>query len=237
MKKIAAIFVFLLPFLAYAGSQGTISVAPGTITNWTSGATISYTSVYNQNTIYIFNPAGVSLFNANQVGGIYEQADGSVNINTLPGLSTAPANGTYTARNLTDKIGEDKDAMCGAGKTITDCTTAVGNDLMWSDQTFTINISAPTPPGAPVLHSFTLASSTGASIASNISLLLGDGGLVKFLAIIIGVPLGFFVIAELIDLIPRDKKGLASAKRAEKEMEIDNIREYGNFKVRDSRRL
>lgn len=52
---------------------------------------------------------------------------------------------------------------------------------------------------------FTIPTSTASLIVANISSLVGDPGLLTLLALVAGVPFGFWVVKRLIGFVPKSK--------------------------------
>jgi hypothetical protein len=209
MKKIifyilAILFLPLAPF-AFASGQ-TVSVSPNPVTNF-STAQINFTTgapdlVAN---IYLYSAAGGAALNdLSTCGGDQDLSNGSANLSGFCGLTLGSfPNGDYVVVNMSLNYAGSRNTDCVTS--LASCEAAYLGAGYIVENTFSIDIAGNAPAAPSFGGMIIVPTSTASALTASIGSQIADSGTLALIALAAGVPLAFYVMARLIELIPRKK--------------------------------
>jgi len=203
MRKIAIIAAALglltaAPAFAATNSRN-MSAAPSTVVTGGESAinfSINVSATGHEN-FYLFDGAGNNVSgNGNDSNIFTRQSSYSWG---ATGFATSLSPGTYTAIDY-DADKASTDPWCGSGQALSTCQANV------SPTTYGLTTITITAPAAPPAGLISIPSDFGSSLTANIGAQVGDQGTLLMIGVAAGVPLVFYVIEQLVGLVPRKRR-------------------------------
>jgi hypothetical protein len=179
-----------LPALAATDTAIPNSVASG------AESSVVLTDTNGNWAAWLFNPVGGSM------GAGMTALSGSASW----GFGTSLTPGTYNILFSDNGVGYSNFSIydsgyCGAGHTITDCGD---NGLVAGYSIISFTVTAPVAPASGAID---IPTGLAPSLSSGVSGQTGDIGTLGLIALVAGLPLFFYVVKELLELLPQNRKG------------------------------
>lgn len=204
MVKKAAIFLTIaaagiLPGLAFAAASITVNPTSTASGNESSSA-VSFYNEGGEGYIDLFDATGDNVSGNGKYVGNAETPKGWGAI----GLPTSLSSGVYTIL-IVLRAGppyDGLDAACGSGGTLALCQASETNPGYIATSTIEITSGAPPSGGGLGIE---MPEGFASALTANIGAQVGDQGTLLMICLVAGVPLAFYVMKELIGLLPRNR--------------------------------
>lgn len=207
MKKVFAaltiVGVLVLP--AFALADTTLSISPSTIGSGSEGSiSIAFSNIFSYAIFYLFDSSGNSVYSPSN-----ESANGDSPVNwSSTSLPTSLTPGTYTLLTLGGGAPTSYNyfnTVCGVGSTLSSCE-AVDEGGYQATQLLTITSGGTSTGSAITGSAIAIPTSTALSLTAPITGQFSDPGTLLVVGLVAGIPLTFYVMQQLIALLPGNSK-------------------------------